>query len=335
MPVAEQVNQVVGTLALEEATYGTPIALVNADDGCLPYLADGDPSPPSAIEYVYDGSIGRAPGNLAPQIRTTPNGRFRQSSFMALFRGTGANYSASVTPPREVHRFLKAAGFDAAYNASPSVQWTYTPTAAGNTFTSLTLREFMQGSIYEQAGVLCDWSYEAVGLGVPIHTFSWRGIVVAAPTDGALPTIAYPFAAQLPPVASAVVGNIGAWDAAMIRSVRYARNRSIDNPRVAMNLAGGHAGFVPGGAQPTMTLVVERSARSVYNAEAVMAAATPVAVNVQFGGTALARWKHTFAQSQLTSVTPQNDGPTATMELVFSAYASTPSANDFESVLFN
>lgn len=325
---ADRLNQVVGFLAKEESVYGTAVTLVDAEDGCLPYLADGDPEPPTALEYVFDGSIGRAAGNLAPQKRTTPAGRFRQGNFQALFRGAGVTYSAIVPPPNEVHRFLKAAGLNAAFSTD---KWVYTPTAAGTTFTSLTVEQYAQGSRWAQSGVICDWSYEATGLGVPIHTFAWRGLA-SLPADEALPEITYPYAGVIPPVAQAVVENIGAWTGATIRSVRYARNRSVDNPRVAQNLAGGHAGFIPGGASPQLILTVERSARATYDAEAVRDAATSVAVDVTFGSVAFNRWKHAFAQCQLVNVTPQNDGPVATMELTFQAHASTPALNDFETV---
>jgi hypothetical protein len=334
MSTAAVLNQVIGFLGKEEATYGVAETLSATADGMLPFLADGDPAPPEAIEYVFDGGIGRAPGTLAPAIRAAPNGRFRSGMFQSLFRGLGTAYAADAMPPLEVHRALKAAGFTANYSASPTPQWTYTPTAAGTAFTSLTLRQYAQASIYEQTGVLFNWSFTADGLGVPIHDFAYTGII-GLPTDQSLPAITYPTAGVLPPVASAVVENIGAWSAATIRSVSLQTQRSIDNPRAAQNLAGGHAGFTPGGMVPQLTLVVERPARSTYNAESIRDLGTAAAVNVQFGTAQYNRWQVAFAQAQLISVTPQNDGPVATMELVFQAHPSTPALNDFMSVLFN
>jgi len=331
---AAVLNQVIGFAGKEEGTYGVAEVLDLAADGMLPFLADGDPAPPSAIEYVFDGNIGRAPGTLAPASRTTPNGRFRSGVFQTLFRGLGSLYSAILLPPNEVHRSLKAAGFTATYSASPTPQWTYAPTAAGTTFTSLTLRQYAQGSIYEQTGVLFNWSFTADGLGVPIHDFANTGLI-ALPTDLTLPAITYPSAGVLPPVASAVVENIGAWSAATIRSVSFQSQRSIDNPRAAQNLAGGHAGFTPGGMVPQLTLVVERPARATYNPESLQSLATSAAVNVTFGATQYNRYTVAFPQAQLITVTPQNDGPVATMELVFQAHPSTPALNDYMSVLFN
>jgi hypothetical protein len=334
MSTAAVLNQVIGFLGKEETTYGVAETLSTTADGMLPFLADGDPAPPEAVEYVFDGNIGRSPGTLAPALRAAPNGRFRTGLFQALFRGRGTAYSATDLPPLEVHRALKAAGFDAAYSASPTPQWTYTPTAAGTTFTSLTLRQYAQASIYEQTGVLFNWSFTADGLGVPIHEFNYNGIM-ALPTDQSLPAITYASAGVLPPVASAVVENIGSWNAATIRSVSFQSQRSIDNARVAQNLAGGHAGFTPGAMVPQLTLVVERPARSTYNPESIRDLATVGAVDVQFGTTQYNRWKVSFAQAQLITVTPQNDGPVATMELVFQPHPSTPALNDFMSVLLN
>jgi hypothetical protein len=334
MSTAAVLNQVIGFLGKEEATYGTAETLNVAQDGLLPFLADGDPSPPEAIDYVYDGGLGRSPGTLAPARRTNPNGRFRAGTFQTLFRGAGEAYTALITPPREVHRMLKAAGFDAAFSASPSAQWLYTPTAAGTGFTSLTLRQYAQASIYEQTGVLANWSFTADGLGAPVHDFAFTGLI-GLPTDESLPAITYPSAGTLPPVASAVVENVGLWTDATIRSVSLQTQRSIDNPRAAQNLAGGHAGFTPGGMVPQLTMVVERPSRATFNPEAVRDAATTINVDVTFGTVAFNRWRVQFPHAQLVGVTNQNDGAVATVELMFQASPSTPALNDFMNVLFN
>jgi len=332
---AERLNQVVGYLSKEESVYGTAVTLDNAVDGVLAYLAEGDPEPPTPIDYVFPGDIGRSPGTLAPAMRAAPNGRFRQGVFRTLFRGRGALYSAPNAPPAEFHRWMKAAGFDATFSATPTPQYLYTPTPAGTTFTSLTHREFLQGSQYDQVGVIADWSFAAEGLGVPIHEFNWRGLVTTLPTDQALPAITYPFGAILPPVSAAVAETIGAWTAATIKSVRYASNRSIDNPRIAQNLAGGHAGFVPGMMAPELTIVVERTARATYNAESVRDAATSAEVFVTYGTVQYNRMRLRFPTAQLINVVPANEGPVATMELTFRAHPSAPGLNDFVEVLVN
>lgn len=342
MAAVAKFNQVIGVLAKEETTYGTAITLADASDGCTPYIGDGDPPVPTPVEYVYDGNLGRAPGTLAPQKRTTPNGMFRAGQFQCLPKGAGTAYSSSaVLPPREVHRFLKAAGYDATFSTD---RWLYTPTTHGAGYTSLTLRQYSQGFQYDMTGVLCDFSYESSGLGVPIWTFDWRGLLPALPTDLALPAVTYAATTVIPPVAAAVVSNIGtfAFGVSALRKVTYKRNRKIDTPRLNQTLAGGHAGFVPGGAAPVIEIEIERTAligtpfhlTTGIDGEALMAAATSVAINLTYGGTVTNKWKHDFAQAQCTKVTPANDGPLATVVLEFSAHASTPAANDYETITF-
>jgi hypothetical protein len=334
MPTAARLNQVIGILAKEEADYGTAETLSNSADGINPYIGDGDPAAPEALEYVFDGNIGRASSTLAPQRRTTPNGRFRTGQLQVLPKGFGSAYTGSVFPPREVHRMLKASGLDATYSASPTAQWTYTPTAQGTTFTSLTLRQFAQGMQFDQAGVLCDWSFETQGLGVPVWTFNWRG-VATLPADQSLPAITIDSTSVIPPVASAVVANIGAFTTATIRRVAFRLNRNLETARVAQNLSGGHAGFVPGGMAPELEIEIERPTLATFNAESELASATSRAVDVTFGATQYNRWKLTLPQAQLASVAPGNDGSLATVVLTYRAFASTPTANDHLSLLFN
>lgn len=334
MSAVAVLNQVIGFLAKEEAVYGVAETLSNTADGVLPYLADGDPPPPEAVNYVFPGNIGRAPGTLAPARRAAPNGRFREGVFQTLFRGAGTAYSALVTPPAEVHRFLKAAGFDATFSATPTPRWIYTPTAAGTSFTSLTLRQFAQQAIYEQTGVICNWSFAANDLGVPIHDFAYAGLI-GLPTDGALPAITYPSAGLLPPVASAVVETIGSWTGATIRSTSMQTQRSINAPRPAQNLAGGHAGFTPGGMGPQFTLVAERPTRVTFNPESIREAATSQLVSAQYGTVQYNRWTVEYPTAQLVNVTPQNDGPVATMEIVAQAHPSAPGLNDFMRIIFD
>ena len=322
-----QLNQVVGVLAKEEADYGVAETLSNSADGINIYIGDGDPPAPEAYEYVFDGNIGRASGSLAPQKRTTPNGRFRSGSLQVLPKGLGAAYTtSSVTPPREVHRMMKAAGFDATFVTD---HWEYTPTAHGTGFESLTLRQFSQGSQYDQAGVICDMSFETQGLGVPVMTFAWRG-VASLPSDQSLPSITVLAPSVIAPVAAGITLTIGAYTDAVVRRVAYRSNRNVETARINQLLAGGHAGFVPGGMMPELEIEIERPLRSTFDPEAELAAATARALTLTFddGGTAN-NWGLEMPQAQLASVTPGGEGALATVTLVYRAYASTPTANDF------
>jgi hypothetical protein len=335
MPSAAQFNQVIGVLAKVESDPNVAEALSNADDGCTPFIGDGDPPAPTPISYVFDGNIGRAAGNLAPQRRTTPNGRHRMGQFQCLPKGLGSLYSAILLPPNEVHRWLQGSGYTATYSASPTPQWSYTPVAVGTVPSHLTVRYFMQGSQYDQFGVQSDFSYESAGLGTPIFSFNWKGIGLA-PTDQALPVITYQATGVIPAVSSAVVHSVGGVTTMTLRKVSYSRNRGGETARIAQNLAGGHAGFIFGQYTPEWEIEVERPLRSAFDPEALMASATPIALSLTYNSaTQYNRWTHSTAQGQIVDVQPGNDGGLATVTLKVRGFASTPSANDAELIVFN
>lgn len=313
MATADRLNQVIGYLLKIEANPNVAETLSNSQDGLNPYLPEGAPEPPEPLSYVYDGGLGRAASNLLPQAGTTPNGLFRESQLPVVFKGSGATYSISVFPPNEVHRLMQVAGFDAAFGSS---SWTYTPTAHGTTYSTGTLREFRQGGQYDQAGVIADWSFETNGLGVPIHTFAWKG-VASVPTDVSLPSITLQATGVIPPVASAVLGTLGSFSTPTIRRVAFRCNRDVDTARLAMNTAGGHAGFVPGGLNPELEVEIERPARATFNPESLMAAATSQACSVQFGSAQWNNWKVDLPTTQIKSVVPGSDGNLATVVLTY------------------
>ena len=178
MAVRALLNQVAGYMAKAEAVYGTAETLTNTTDGIYPYMGDGLPSPPTALEYLFDGNIGRDVSTLFPAQRVSPNGRGRKADFPVLFKGAGVTYTALIFPPREVDLLLKAAGFDRTYSTATH---TYTPTAAGTGYTSLTFGHYAQGKAHILAGALADWSFEFNDLGVPTHSFAMQGIGAAAP----------------------------------------------------------------------------------------------------------------------------------------------------------
>lgn len=328
-----KLNQVIGFLGDIEATYGTAETLSNSTDGFNVYIGDGDPQPPEAYEYVYDGKIGRAFGTLAPQIRTTPNGRYRQGQVRVLPKGLGSAYSSSsVVPPNEIHRWLQACGLTATFSTD---HWVYTPTAHGNGYKSLTLEAYLQGSLYPMTGVLGNLSFETQGLGVPVWTIDYKGLAGTAPTDAALPSITVLAPSVIAPVSSSVTVSIGSFTDAVVRRIAFRSNRNIDTARIDMLTATGHAGFVPGGMAPELEIEIETPARSTYDPDAVRDAATVAAISVGWddGGTAN-NWTVDFAQAQLANVQRGNDGALATTTLTYTAHSSTPAANDFMTITF-
>lgn len=322
-----QLNQVVGFLAKEEADYGVAETLSNSADGINIYIGDGDPPAPEPLEYVFDGTIGRASGTLSPQKRTKPNGRSRSSSIQFLPKGLGSVYTSStVTPPREVHRMMQACGFTPTFDTD---HWEYDPTPAGDTFVSLTTRLFSQESQYDQSGVIGDLTINGEGLGTPVATVNMRGLA-SLPADASLPAITVLAPTVISPVSAGISLAIGAYTDAVVRSWSFALNRNIETARLDQNSAGGHAGFVPNGMTPELTVTIERPARADYDPETEFAEAVARAISFTYddGGTAN-NWGLEMPQAQLASVTPGGERALATVTLVFRAYASTPTANDF------
>ena len=334
MSTVAQANYVVGTLAKEEVDPNVAETLSETADGLNTYIGDGDAPPPTPFDFIFDGNNGRAAGNLAPQKRTTPNGRFRQGQFQCQGRGLGATYSASDTPPIEIFRMAKGAGYVWTYSATPTPQWTATPVPFSTVPTHLSLGQYAQGDLYLQHGVQSNVVWTAEGLGVPIWNFDWQGIAGSV-ANATMPVITLPTANILPPVASGVVITLGAWGDAVLRKISFNRNRQITGTRVAQNLAGGHAGLVASGFSPEWEIEIERPLRANFNPEALQASASSIAFGAQYGSTQFNRWKAGTAQGQIINVVPGNDGGIATVSFTVRGHSSTPSTNDAEYLLWN
>lgn len=330
MPIAARLAQTVGMLFKTEAVYGTAETLSNSTDGFFMYLGDGDPPNPAEINYVYDGMIGRAPGNLVNQKQTTPAGANRPFEVAIQARGLGSLYSAILVPPNEVHRGLQASGFTPSYSAMPTPQWKYDPSAPG-AFTGGTSRFFGHGSQWDGFGVLFALSVASEGLGVPIWTY--RAVSIAGqPIDQTLPAVTYAQANILPPVAQGVTLTLGAFTpssvGSMVRSVRLELNAEVDKPRIGQNIAGGHAGFTRGRMVPELVVVLERPARTDFDPEALKLSAANVPVVWGVGGTQYNRWRFEMPNAQVVGAAPGADNDVATVEVRLRGHGSTPSAND-------
>ncbi len=331
---APRLSQVVGLLLKEQAAHGTAETLSNSADGAFMYLGDGDPPNPADIQYVYDGKIGRAAGTLTGQKNTTPAGRHRPFEFSIQARGLGSLYSAILVPPNEVHRALKAAGFTAAYSATPTPQWLYNQAVAGTGYTVLTARMFAHGSQWDGQDVLLNLEIDATGLGVPIWKFMAQS-VAPLPTDQDLPAVTYAQAGILPPVAQGVVCNFGAFTGAKVRSMKFNLNRAIDKPRISQTTAGGHDGFTPGGMNPQAVITIERPARATWDPDALRASATEFDFGYQVGTVQYNRWKLNMPTAQIVNVQNGSDNDVATVAVTVEGHGSTPSASDAVNFLFN
>src|SRR4051812_21177752 len=111
-----------GMTCLVEASYNAGGSPATSTDGVQ--LAE---LPQLVPDWANDGARAMPPGTTGYQRRVGASGRFATASFKAEPKGAGAAYSASVTP--NIHKLLRAAGFDAAVTVTGgSEKWTYTPT---------------------------------------------------------------------------------------------------------------------------------------------------------------------------------------------------------------
>jgi hypothetical protein len=340
MPVPAKLVTLLGLLGKEEATYGTAIALTTTSDGLLMQFTDRNIGAPASIEYAYDGDLGPSVASGATTKRAAPAGRSFRAAIPFRAKGAGSAYAAATVP--NLHKIIKASGFDAALTSTTSSEkYTYTPTSEGVGYTSLTLNAYARGELWAAAGCVGNLSINFDNQAPPVWTFDVRGIA-SVPTDAAVPAITYPSFSTIPPLASSATVVIGSFTTnAVVLGGSFTFNRGIDNPRVP--ISGTHLGFVPSGRGPRMTLTVEQTAfvGSPFHTSAgidptlLREAATSITVSIAFGSTQYNRYTIAMATAQLVNVTPANKGPTATVTLEFAGHGSTPTTNDDCSITFD
>ena len=340
MPLPAVENRQFGVLAKEEASYGVAEVLSNSADFCMPYVGDGLPPDPDPIQYVYGGE-GRGrnavTGMMLPY--TAPAGASRTVPFRAVMKGRGSAYSAVNTPPNEMHRWIKASGYDATYSATSTPRWIYTRTPAGGTPTSLTVRRFAQRKQFDDVGVMCSLSYAtdvASPLGILIADFTDGQGIAAIPTDQVIPTLTdstYSTGAILVPGCTVT---INAATTRPVRKISYTGGRPIAGPRHQINVAGGHAGFVSQVATPEVQIELERETAAVFDPETLRANATVFACSWAFNGSVqYNRFTHEFAQAQIVDMQSGSADDMAIVTLTIRPHASALSLSDVETLTFD
>lgn len=316
-----------------QSAIGTAASLSSSTDGLLLYIGDGLPSQPSPLKYAYDGNgVGRSLGVNGQSKRTPPAGRYYESELKIVARGKGSAYSSSaVLPSNEFHRLMIASGFTATFSTN---KWVYTP---GSSMLGLTYEHYIAGKKYAFQDWLCDWSYEAPGLAPPIHTFKGMGLATALPTTASLQAVTYENLTVLPPLAVAVLGVLGSFTGANIKSHSFKLGRVLGPGRVRQNASGGHIGFLPEGIYPMWDVEIEEEAfvgspfhtSSGIDADALKEAGTGIACSFSYVQGTGNNWKTGSAQAQIVGdVTPGNDGAAATVKFTLAGYNSTPVLND-------
>lgn len=341
MPAPAKLVQILGFQAKEEATYGTAVALATTADGIQLQYENRD-YPWASIQYAFDGDLGPSVGNLGTVLRAAKGGQSVTFEATTRAKGAGAAYAAAVVP--SIHRLLKAAGFDAAVTTTSAAEkWTYTPTAPGTGYTSLTAELYGRAEKVPMAGVLADWSFDAPVAGPPTHRFALSGLLSANISDVATPTFTYPLASIQAPLAQNVTFVLGSLTTnAVVRSCGFTLGREILD-RSALSGSAGHLGFVPRGRVPEAKVVLESTAlvgspytsSSAFDPYLLEQTGQTFAFSLQFGTTQYFRWKLAFAQAQVVGIAPQVVNGVACMELTVRAYSSTPVAADDITVTFD
>lgn len=307
-------------MAKPEATYGTPIALSAAADGVL--LADFADVDFSA--FLNDGARGRAPGGGTRQ-RVKPSGLIGSISCPFEAIGGGVAYSASVVP--SPHVLFRASGLEATGSFGAGTEsWKYAPEVGPSGLDSVTAEYYEAGQKYPIAGGYGSISCSVDGPDVPRWTCDLLGIG-STPTDAALPTITggYPPASRLPPKAESVAFTLGLFTAGIVRGFEFDYGRDHGTQRANIN-AGGHAGYTPGGHNPTLKVTMERptlatvspwSTATTLNPYALKDDGQLVVCSLAVGSVQYNRWKiyagasAAALQAQVIDVQDAFDGPTA------------------------
>lgn len=329
--------EVGGLLLKVETTYGSYTAPSASTDSVLLYLADRFAlGAPARLNYAGTGESGLNPGNIGPKKRQAMSGLSVAMPTPHQFKGPGVAYSASVVP--SFHSLLRAAGFSAAVTTTGGAEkWTYTPHVPG-TYDSVSGLLYARRESWTFSGGLFNWSCQADGPVAPLHTFDLSAIGVL-PTDASLASITYPALSVEPPIASAVVLEIGSFVTPEVTRFGFNLNRNLTTSRVNLSASAAHQGFYPAGFDPVFTCTIESTAHvgspyhtsSGLNPWELESRQTGIACSITIGATQYNRWKMTFPQAQVR-VQPSNNNAIATWDLEIRPYATTPIANDFMTV---
>lgn len=316
-----------GVLMKKESTYGTAVTPSASDDGIHLQFSDRHQASLGVEAFDFDGTLGPSLSSLGESLRVAPSGKSISADLPMRFRGPGAAYSASVKPDGFVP--MEVAGFSWTLDATASSEkYTAVPTGDVANPTSATVYYYGHGELRKSNGTVCDWSYTFDNQAPPIHTFRALGVFEGSLSDAAVPSITYPNADVVPPLAGQIALSIGGVTSLIVYSGSFQLGRSIDNPRVPLNGSGTHLGYLPSGRSPRLRLVVERPALSTYNFETKRDQAAVEEVSLEFGSAQYNTWVHTFPQAQLISATPTTRNSVATLDLEFAACVSAPDEED-------
>lgn len=333
-------TEALGVISKLETTYNSDSAPASTDA-----VRIIKPRPEITARYAYDGSRGIQGGGFGSLQRQTPTGRSVSGSVKMEGKGRGAAYTSSSVEVPDVHRWLRAAGLDAAVSTTGGAEkWEFTPTGGTTAPASLTSWFYGRGEVWKVNGIYANLKITADGVGIPVWEFPFAGTMATDPADVTLPSLTYTVPTIIPPVATNIAFSFANLTSCVLRSFDFDLGRGFDNPRVNQMTTAGHAGFQPSPRDPKLTVTLEATALqgSPYTATGALDPynlvknATTGALNLgPIGGTQYNKWSLVFAQAQMVSAELVDESSAALWKCVFEPYVTGDQANDDILIRFN
>jgi hypothetical protein len=297
-----------GLLAKIESTYGTDPTPVAATDGVR--VSERVWST-IAIEHVFLGQRNAAAGSLSPIAPAARKGRKVTMEIAWEARGTGAAYSASVLP--EADPLFRACGTARTddFTAGSEII-TYAQADTG--LESCTIYAYAGNKLFKVVGCRGSirWPVEVGGLG--IIRFSMEGILTAAPTEVALPSVTYD--AVIPPPAVGMSLTVAAWSPDVL-SAEFDQAATIARIDSA-NAADGIVSFDISEVTPVYNLSAKAPAISTYDPYTIMQAATAQTISQTLGSVQYNRMKlDVTSAAYLQSIAHSDQDGFAGIDLVY------------------
>jgi hypothetical protein len=249
-----QTRPVYGLTGNVEGSYNGGVSLSTGTDGILL-----EELPQLAINYANDGARAGAGRIVRLSAEGRPSGRTAGFSAKVGFKGPFAAYSASVFS--NIHNGCSA--WPASTRQEPSASAPRSTRTrrhpSGSSYASGGFDLYTRGEKHSTQGAFADLTLTINGPQVPVWEFAIQALMPTLPTDVAVPSITYPFAAIDAPKAVGILFTLGNLTAGVIRKLTLKLGRQI-NPRLDVNAGLAHQGFAPGRWTPTLEVEYEAPA---------------------------------------------------------------------------
>jgi len=321
------------------------------------YLTDPTPAvtdavrfiePPTlAIRYGFDGARGVSNGSFGDIEPVAPNGRNVTLGVKCHGKGRGAAYTSAAVEVPDVHRLLRACGFDATVTTTGgSEKWDFTPTSVTATPGSVTAWAYTYGELLKINGLYGNVRIVGDSTGIPVWDFALAGVApISVPfTDLSQPVATYTAPTVIPPSAVGISLTLGSFTAATVRTWEFDLGRTFDQSRVNQNAASGHAGFQPGPRQPVFKCRIEgttlqstpyHAAGAIDPYQLVAQGTSGLAFSMTISLAQYNRWKLLFGQCKVIGVERVEDADAFCWDLTLKPYVTGDQDNSDITIRFD